>query len=70
MFNVNEVKSWAKNHGIVVKKKGEGYIWSDSNSSTENPENIDSVVLSIFNKITKNKFLEHQKNYTNNRGQQ
>lgn len=63
MFNVSEIKSWAKNHGFVVKKQADGYVWSNSDSSSENPESIDFVAISIFNKITNNKFLEHQKNY-------
>jgi hypothetical protein len=62
-FKVNEIKSWAKKHGITLKKNGEGYVWTEGVDFTGSPESLDNVVISIFNKITSNKFVDHQKNH-------
>jgi hypothetical protein len=63
MFKVNEIKSWAKKHGITVKKQDDGYVWFAEGFEPTKPEDLDSVAKAIFNKITDNKYLEHQKNY-------
>ena len=66
MYKVNEIKSWAKQHGFVVKKKDEGYVWFEEKeklSEEHMPKEIELIVIEIFNKITDNKFLDHQKNY-------
>lgn len=65
MFQVNEIKKWAKNHGISVKKSEELYIWFEEKNKekTSEPTTIDQVAKEIFNKITDNKFIDHQKNY-------
>lgn len=63
MFNINEVKSWAKKHGFIVKKQGEGYVWSSVDLPPGDPEDIGEVAKKIFNKITDDKFVDHQKNY-------
>lgn len=63
-FKVNEIKSWAKSHNIVFKKQGEGYVWAKEGCNFDRkPEDLDSVVKSIFNEITSGKFKEHQENY-------
>jgi len=63
-FKVNEIKSWAKKHGVTFKKQGEGYVWAKEGCEpTNKPEDLDSVVKSIFNEITSGKFKEHQANY-------
>jgi hypothetical protein len=63
-FKVSEIKSWAKSHGILLKKQGEGYVWfEEGKESFGNPKALDEVVILIFNKITDNKFIEHQKKY-------
>lgn len=68
-FKVNEIKSWAKNHGISLKKHGDGYVWAeDGGDFAGKPEPLDNVVTSIFNKITLNKFLDHQRNYRPSHG--
>lgn len=59
MFKVNEIKSWAKKHDIVLKRKDDGYVWEDG----QEPVSIDEAVKLIFNKVTDNKYLEHQRNY-------
>lgn len=64
MFQVNEIKKWANEHGIAVKKSGDGYIWFDKNNPVNSEvSSIDVVAKEIFNKITDNKFVDHQKNY-------
>lgn len=63
MFKVNEIKSWAKKHGITVKKQGDGYVWSAEGENPTEPQPIEAVVTEVFNKITDYKSLEHQKNY-------
>lgn len=70
MFKVNEIKSWAKKHGMVVKKQGEGYVWFLEGGDPSEPRPIDEVVLDMFNKVTDNKFVEHQRNYAESRGMQ
>jgi hypothetical protein len=62
-FKVNEIKSWAKEHGVTVKKQDEGYVWFAEGEEPSSPETIDDIAKSIFNKITHDKFVEHQKNY-------
>jgi hypothetical protein len=69
MFKVNEIKSWAKKNGYVVKKQGDGYVWFLEGEEPSEPKSIDSVVTEIFNKITNNKFVEYQKSYAANRDQ-
>lgn len=63
MFKVNEIKSWAKGHGITVKKQGEGYVWSGEGEEPSAPADLDTLVRDVFNNITEGKFLEHQRNY-------
>lgn len=65
MFQVNEIKKWAKNHGISVKKSDDFYVWFEEKNKkiTSEPATIDQVAKEIFNKITDNKFIEHQNKY-------
>lgn len=62
-MNVNEIKSWAKSRGFTVKKAGEGYIWFGEGVDASDPASIDEVALSIFNRITDDRFVEYQKAY-------
>lgn len=62
-MNVNEIKSWAKSRGFVVKKLGEGYVWSGEGVDPGVPAPIDEVTVAIFNKITDNRFVEYQRAY-------
>ena len=64
MFKVNEIKSWAKKHGITVKKQGEGYVWYKESPEERVPTSLDELVTDVYNHITDNKFLDHQKNYS------
>lgn len=62
-MNVNEIRSWAKNRGFVVKKSGEGYVWSGDGVEAGPPESIEEVAKAIFNKITGGRFVDHQKRH-------
>lgn len=66
MFKVSEIKKWAKNHGISIKKtEKDSYVWFEDEKKDEvsEPAELSQIVKSIFNKISGNKFIEHQKNY-------
>jgi hypothetical protein len=63
MFKVNEIKSWAKKFGITVKKQGEGYVWFKEDLEAGVPTSLDELVTGVYNHITDNKFLDHQKKY-------
>lgn len=65
MFRINEVKSWAKKHGITVKKQGSGYVWYADDETPSEPEHIDHVAKAIFNRITGNKFVDYQNGFRN-----
>lgn len=63
MFKVNEIKSWAKRHGITVKKQGEGYSWNRDGEEPSTPTDLDTLVKDVFNNVTGDRFLEHQREY-------
>lgn len=68
MLKVNEIKSWAKNHGITVKKQGDGYVWFAEGDAPTDPKSIDQVATDIFNRITDGRFIKYQKEYAESRG--
>lgn len=63
-----EIKSWAKERGYEAKKCSEGYSWNlISNPETSgNSPSVSKLARDIFNNMTHNKFIEHQKNYKEN----
>jgi hypothetical protein len=63
MFKVNEIKSWAKQHGITVKKQGEGYVWSREGEEPSAPTDLHTLVRDVFNNFTEGRFIDHQRNY-------
>ena len=63
MFKVNEIKGWAKKHGLTVKKQDEGYVWFAEGESPSGPQPIEHIVKEIFNRITDGRFVKHQRNY-------
>lgn len=64
MFKITEIKKWAKDHDITVKNKDGGYFWFVGKSGAESEvKNLDQTVTDIFNHITNNAWLEHQKNF-------
>lgn len=67
-MNINEIKSWAKSRGFVVKKVGEGYVWSGEGVDQGDPASIEEVTLAIFNRITGDRFVEYQKEFSRRGG--
>jgi hypothetical protein len=67
-FNVNEIKSWAKSRGFVVKKAGEGYVWWGEGVDAGHPAPIEEVATDIFNRITDGRFVEHQREFRRSGG--
>jgi ribose 5-phosphate isomerase RpiB len=59
---VSEIKSWAKKNGYIVKTvKGVGYEWNKEGTDEKNTDDdLNEMARKIFNKITDNKFLDHQ----------
>jgi hypothetical protein len=66
-FKVNEIKGWAEKHGVTVKRQDGGYVWFAEGEEPSDPESMDDVVRSIFNKITQDRFVEYQKDYESSR---
>jgi hypothetical protein len=64
MFKVNEIKGWAKKYGFTVKKQEDGYVWFEEGGLPSTPKDIEQVARDIFNKITDNRFVEHQNSYS------
>lgn len=60
-FNWTEIKRWAKQHGLEPKKSGSEFTFDNQSF-----QNLDSLVTHLFNKITNNKWVEHQKQYKPN----
>ena len=57
-FKWSEIRKWAEKNNIKPKKVGSEYqldnvIYKD----------INEITRAVFNKITDNKFVEHQKQY-------
>lgn len=57
-FKWSEIKKWAAVHEIKPKKVGSEYQLDDKTY-----KNIDDLVQAVFNKITNDKFIDHQKQY-------
>jgi len=62
-MNITEVKSWAKKHGFVVKKQGEGYVWWGEGVAAGEPAFIEDVAKQIYNRLTDGKFEEYQRGF-------
>lgn len=75
MFKITEIKSWAKKWGYtIVKEKddsvnGASYYWAkdDDPNATGVALSVSKVATAIFNHITENKWLEHQKQFQENK---
>jgi len=67
-----EIKSWAKSKGYdTIKDKNDGqYYWAKLDSSDPNASGVASSVsklaTSIYNHMTDNIWVEHQKKYKEN----
>jgi hypothetical protein len=58
LFKWTEIRKWADNYNLKPKKVGTEYHWEEGVY-----KNLDDLAKALFNNITNNKFLEHQKNY-------
>jgi hypothetical protein len=74
MFKITEIKSWAKAWGYtIIKEKddsinGASYYWSknDDTSVSGVSLSVSKVATAIFNHMSNNKWLDHQKEYQEN----
>lgn len=61
-FTWSEIKKWAKDHNLEPKKiKEGGYSWQEKNYI-----NLDDLVKDLWNKISDNKWVDHQQNIKEN----
>jgi hypothetical protein len=71
MFKITEVKSWAKTWGYSILKEkddsinGASYYWmkNDDPNASGVELSVSKVAKAIFNNITDNKFVDHQKEF-------
>lgn len=63
MYKWTEIKKWAKENNLVISKtpKIDEFIWEDKKY-----DDLNKLVVDLFNKITNNVHLKHQKNYKKN----
>lgn len=74
MFKITEIKSWAKSKGYSILKEkddsinGASYYWSKDNdiNVTGVALSVSKVAIAIFNHLSDNKWLDHQKQYLEN----
>ena len=74
MFKITEIKSWAKTCGYsIIKEKdgslnGASYYWckNDDPNATGVALSVSKVATAIYNHMTDNKWIEHQKQYQEN----
>lgn len=64
-----EVRSWAKSHGYESSKNEDSYSWSSMKDPTINGQcaSVSKLARCIFNLMTNNQWIEHQKNYDSNK---
>jgi len=74
MFKITEVKSWAKSCGYsIIKEKddsvnGASYYWCKDSDPTATGValSVSKVATAIYNHMTNDKWLDHQKEYQKN----
>jgi len=74
MFKITEVKTWAKNWGYsIIKEKddslnGASYYWCKDTDPTATGValSVSKVATAIYNHMTNDKWLDHQKEYKEN----
>jgi hypothetical protein len=61
----NETSKWAKSHGYKMSRKDGSILWSklDDKEICGVENSIEETARAIFNHITNNKWVEHQRNY-------
>lgn len=75
-MTITEIKRWAKTFGYsIIKDKGDEekgektqYYWSKDNdiNVTGVAPSVSKVATAIYNHITSDKWIEHQKNFKEN----
>lgn len=60
-----EIRRWAKENGYQTSKHKDGYDWSvvDNPDSCGTTSSVSKLATAIFNHMTDNKFIQHQKDY-------
>ena len=74
MFKITEIKSWAKTKGYsIIKEKddtinGASYYWAkdDDPNVSGVSLSVSKVATDIYNHMTNDKWLDHQKSYQEN----
>ena len=74
MFKITEIKSWAKTWGYSILKEkddslnGASYYWmkNDQPNISGVELSVSKVAKAIFNNITDNRFIDHQKEFLEN----
>jgi hypothetical protein len=64
-----EVKTWAKNNGYDVLKDKEDnqYYWAKLDTDASGvAKSVSKLAFAIYNHMTDNKWLDHQKQYSEN----
>lgn len=75
MFKISEIKRWAKEKGYSVLKEkddsinGASYYWmKDSDPNVCGVQlSVSKLATAIFNDISENKWLDHQKQFQDNK---
>lgn len=72
-MQISEIKKWAKIQGYeVIKDKDDGqYYWAKLESNESNASgvapSVSKLAKAIFNHLTNDKWLDHQKTYDFNK---
>lgn len=75
MFKITEIKTWARRWGYsIIKEKddsinGASYYWckEDDPNVTGVALSVSKVATAIYNHMSDNKFVEHQKTFLENK---
>jgi hypothetical protein len=75
MFKITEIKRWAKDHGYsIIKEKddsvnGASYYWcKDTDPNVTGVAlSVSKVATAIFNDLSENRWLDHQKQFQENK---
>jgi hypothetical protein len=63
-FTWGEVSKWSKSHGYKISRKEEKFYSTNINTSeVQECCSLEELVKFVFNQMSKNQWVEHQKNY-------
>lgn len=57
-FKWAEIRKWAAQHNQHPKKVGDEYVWEEGTYKS-----LETLTKAIYNHISNNKFVDHQKNH-------